>query len=105
MTTQQQVLEADARREVELEEADLKEIMSSPAGRRTFFAWLERCGVMASSFDSNAHTMAFLEGRRSMGIEMLQRIQAVTPAEYLQMMVEHAKTAAERALKLQAAKP
>lgn len=100
MTPEEQ--KEEAKTDLMLEESDMRELMSKPAGRRVFFAWLERCGVMASAFDSNPHTMAFLEGRRSMGVEMLQRLQEMTPKEYLEMMVEAAKAAAEKALKAQA---
>lgn len=90
---------AEARQEAETEEADLLAVMSTPSGRRLFFAFIERAGVTAGAFDPNPHTMAFLEGRRSVGIDLLQRLQQSTPQEYLKMMIEAAQTAAERNLK------
>lgn len=90
---------AEAREAAETEEADLLSVMSTPSGRRLFFALIERAGVTGGAFDPNPHTMAFLEGRRSVGIELLQRLQQTVPQEYLKMVIEAAQTAAERNLK------
>lgn len=89
----------EAKRLKEMEEADLLGVMSTPGGRRLFFALLERSGVMAGAFDRDAGVMAFLEGRRSVGIELVQWLQAATPKEYLRMMTEAAQTAVERSMK------
>jgi hypothetical protein len=89
----------EAKREADLEEADLLGVMSTPGGRRLFFALIERSGVMGGAFDRDPGTMAFLEGRRSVGIELVQRLQMTTPKEYLRMMTEAAQTAVERSMK------
>lgn len=100
----QKVVEAEAERQANVELSDLHEIMSTPAGRRLLYALIDRCGVFGSAFDKDTHTMAFLEGRRSVGIDFTQQLQEAVPEFYLQMIVEHAKRAAEYSMKLQAEK-
>lgn len=46
-----------------------RDIMESEGGRALVHDLINRCGVMAPIF-TDAHTMAYQEGRRSVGIEI-----------------------------------
>lgn len=83
----------------QLEAADLHELLSLPAGRRIFYALIERCGVLSDSFGDGSHArMAAIAGRRSIGIELVAWLQEVTPKLYVEMVLEAAKRAAEESL-------
>ena len=63
----------------------LKSVMSTKDGRELVFSLLDLCQVNASSFSTNALSMAFAEGRRSVGLD-LQRF--LDPDLYLAMLRE-----------------
>lgn len=63
----------------------LKVVMSTKDGREMFFNILDLCQLNACSFSTNALSMAFCEGRRSVGLD-LQRV--LDPDLYLQMLRE-----------------
>lgn len=63
----------------------LKSTMSTKDGREMVFSILDLCQLNASSFSTNALSMAFAEGRRSVGLD-LQRF--CDPESYLQMLKE-----------------
>ena len=62
--------------------------MASPAGRNYIHSWLERCHVFSSSYGSSALGMAFAEGERNIGLQLLADIMRWAPDQYLQMMRE-----------------
>jgi hypothetical protein len=70
-------------------EADLMWQMSGQKGRRVVRHILGTSYVMSPSFNLNALQMAFNEGRRSVGLEMLAVIEHRCPEEYLTMLNEH----------------
>lgn len=63
-------------------------IMSTVNGRGWMYDLLESCHVFASSFDTNALSMAFNEGSRNVGLRVLASIMATAPDEYVRMMRE-----------------
>jgi hypothetical protein len=68
--------------------ADLKWLMSSERGRRIVWRLLDRAGVFRTSFNTNALSMSFNEGRRNEGLVTLQMIHAVCPELYPTMIRE-----------------
>lgn len=68
---------------------DLRWLMKSRQGRRVAHRHLERLGVFQSSFNTNALTMAFNEGRRNEGLRFLGQLNAACPEEYITMLQEH----------------
>lgn len=64
-------------------------LMSSTKGRRFLWRLLARAGVFHSSFNTNAMTMAFNEGRRNQGLELLNRINTFAPDQYMTMVKEN----------------
>jgi hypothetical protein len=79
---------ARAKREREVEEADLKWLMNTKLGRRIVWRLLERAGVFRLSFSSDALAMAFSEGRRNEGLHILARINELCPDLYATMTKE-----------------
>jgi hypothetical protein len=76
--------EADLRKRMasEVEELDLKWLMSSKRGRRIVWRLLEQSGVFRLSFNTNAMQMAFNEGNRNYGNRTLSLIHAHCPELY-----------------------
>lgn len=79
-----------AERARELEIADIKWAMSNPAGRRILWRLLSRAGVFQTTFRLN-NEMAFLEGRRSLGLEFLGDIQGYALKEFVNMLEERTR--------------
>ena len=67
---------------------DLKWLMSSKRGRRIAYRMLEKAGVWRLSFNTNALTMAFNEGRKNEGLSLLANITTHCPDRYSEMMKE-----------------
>ena len=67
-------------------------LMSNAGGRRLVFRLLERAGVMRTVFDPAAKdvaiTMAYAEGRKSIGYRVLDLISRHCPEQYARMMKE-----------------
>lgn len=82
--------EADARKKVVRgqEIADVKWLMSSPRGRRVMWRLLELSGPFRLSFDTNAMKMAFNEGNRNVGNQLLNEVMTLCPELYPVMVKE-----------------
>jgi hypothetical protein len=70
------------------EKGDLKWLMGSKRGRRIVWRFLERAGVFRLSFNTNAMQMAFAEGNRNSGLNMLAQIHTLCPELYPTMLKE-----------------
>lgn len=79
-------LKARLRRETE--ESDYKWLMSTARGRRIVWRMLEQSKVYQLSFSTDAMAMAFNEGNKNFGLQLLATISALAPAEYLEMIKE-----------------
>lgn len=73
----------------ENEEADIKWLMSSKRGRRIVWRLMDRAGVFRSSFNTNSMSMAFAEGNRNYGLQILGIIHTQCPELYPVMMKEN----------------
>ena len=82
--------EADARKKAtrETEIADVKWLMSSPRGRRVMWRLMEISGPFRISFDMNAMKMAFNEGNRNLGNQLLNEVMTLCPELYPVMVKE-----------------
>lgn len=63
---------------------DLKFILSSEQGRRYIWRQLSSCGVFQSSFRTSAE-IYYLEGRRSIGLQLLAEVMECDPEAYIKM--------------------
>ena len=75
-------------RQQRLEQEDLSTVLSVPAGRRLLWNLIERSGAFGASYSPDTHEMAYSEGRRSTGLELMLRIQQRTPNRWLEMLGE-----------------
>jgi len=66
---------------------DIKNVLSSRSGRRFYWRLLSFCGVFESSFTGNSQTF-FLEGKRTVGLKMLDDLNRAQPDAYVTMMKE-----------------
>ncbi len=73
-----------------LRERDVRWLMEAgPKGRAFAYNFLKEAGVWDDSFSSNALVMARNEGRRSVGMKLMNAIHKVCPDAYLTMLNEH----------------
>lgn len=66
---------------------DIRQVLSTPSGRRFYWGLLGFCGVFESSFTGNSQTF-FLEGKRQVGLKMLADLNEAQPDAYVTMMNE-----------------
>ena len=82
----QKAIKRKAREEAD----DFKWLLSSRRGRRIVWRQLERTGVFRSSFNNNSMAMAFAEGNRNLGLQMVAQVHALRPDAYALMVTENA---------------
>ena len=66
---------------------DLKWIFSDRRGRRFYWDLMAHCGVFKNSFTGNSTTF-FNEGKRNVGLKLINDLTVVEPAAYLKMVQE-----------------
>jgi len=69
---------------------DLKWLMGTKRGRRIVHRQLERAGVWQLSFNTNAMTMAFNEGRRNEGLALTNKLMIACSEQWALMIKENA---------------
>lgn len=70
--------------------ADLAKVISSPEGKRVFrHILLTMAGIHRTTFSTNAMSMASLEGRRSMGLDLEAALINASARDYAQMLTAH----------------
>lgn len=77
----------------EQQDADLCAVLSSAHGLRFFRRLLEATGVYQDSFNANALAMANNEGRRKVGLFVVNEITRVCPEKYLEILTLNQKEA------------
>ncbi len=82
--------DAEARKRAQRAER-IKWLMSSPRGRQVMWDILEQTPPVAATFNTNAMQMAYNEGRRSVGVDLLAYVQTTCPDRYFEMLKEHQK--------------
>jgi hypothetical protein len=76
----------------EKEQSDLRWVLSTKQGRRFMWRLLGSAGVFHSSFSTNNASMAFNEGKRNQGLELLNEIIEHCPDKYTTMLAEQKDT-------------
>ena len=89
-TDRKHIKEAEkAARLAERERQDVvRALLQHPSGRAWYLSILERCHMFAASFSKNALEMAFAEGERNVGLQLLNDIMIACPERYVEMMRE-----------------
>ena len=90
---------AQAERRQQQRDNDVRAVLATPEGRR-FLWWLldDLCGLHSSAFGGDMPVLTFLEGRRNVGVALMQHAQALAPDEYVLSLQEHVAAAKEEAL-------
>ena len=65
--------------------ADLREALASPHCRRFLTAILAQCGIYHATESSSPAEMARLEGKRMIGLWIIDRLNLADPTAYLQI--------------------
>jgi hypothetical protein len=80
--------------------ADLRNIVTESFGRRFMYHLIfEVCGVESLSYGTSTEHTIFLEGRRDVGITVLNDFMEKFPEEYMQMILEMTQARQEEFLK------
>jgi hypothetical protein len=66
---------------------DLRAILALESGRRFIWRYLGECGVFRSSWEPSAK-IHFNEGRRDIGLRLLDDVMNANPQSYITMMAE-----------------
>lgn len=85
---QAEIKEREARAQKQLE-VDFVDIMATAGGRRFMWALIGSCHAFHPIFDVDHAVMCLKEGRRNVGLEMIQRINALCPDQYQVMVREN----------------
>lgn len=78
------------------EDEDVLRLMDSAWGRRMAWRLLSDAMVFKSTFSPNNAQMAFNEGKRDCGLQLLARINRLCPEKYQTMVTENAGFAASQ---------
>lgn len=71
-----------------LRDADLRAVLGTEAGRRFVWRLIDGSGVFSQSYAGEALANAFNEGRRAVGIALMQESQTVSSRLYVEMLAE-----------------
>jgi len=71
-------------------EADIGSVLKTPQGRDVIWEILSLCGIYDNQFTGNSGTF-FNEGRRSVGLDLIQMMTDADPTAYARLMLERAK--------------
>jgi hypothetical protein len=77
-----------AKRDRELELADMAFFCGDPRGRRFLWRYIEFCGWRKSSFTGNNSETFFLEGQRNIAMKMIADITQSSPEAFFTMLKE-----------------
>lgn len=73
----------------EVEMHRVRDVMSSVPGREFIYELLISTKIFSTTFNPEFGAMAFNEGRRSVGLQILSQVQAHVPQQYELMMREN----------------
>lgn len=77
-------------------ETDLKAVMGTPTGRRFVWRVIQGfCGSFGKSFNGNTETTIYREGRRAVGVELMEEIQRLAPHLWVEMEQERLRAASD----------
>jgi len=82
-------LSADGKRQHNRKVGDLRSILKKPEGRRFVWELLGDTGVFRSVFALNSNQTSFNEGRRDVGLELLQKLNEADASAFAQMQREY----------------
>lgn len=84
MNMQEQVRQDRASQRAE----DIRWLLDNERGRRVLFGMIDEAGTFSKTFTGNSQSY-FLDGRRSIGLELFHETMELEPKRFLQMWNEH----------------
>jgi hypothetical protein len=81
-------LEKQAKLDERARQETIRALMGTTQGRQWVFERLTASHIFASSFSLDPLQMAFKEGERNSGLQLLNDVMAISPDEYVMMMRE-----------------
>ena len=75
---------------------DLRWLMRHKQGRRIMRRLLGDCGIFSSSFSPDVAVMAFHEGKRSIGLPLIENLMRHIQQDYSTMIEEHRRDGGQR---------
>jgi hypothetical protein len=82
-------MDAEEKRKREQAANDIRTVMATVEGRRLLWHLIDStAGVFSASYGGDALSTAYNEGRRGVGIELMQAIQQVASADYMRALHE-----------------
>ena len=67
--------------------SNLREVVKSTAGKEVLWSILAMCGIYSESFTGNSQTF-YMEGKRAVGLEILQLMEDTDKTLYAKMLLE-----------------
>jgi hypothetical protein len=89
-TSKQEKVQKREERKRERDLSDIRLILKSPEGRRFYWRLMSEAGVFHRSFAGDVNTTLFNEGRRSLGIDLLNDLMDAKPTAFNEMQQEYA---------------
>lgn len=80
----------DSEREQEIFIAQVRDVLRTKAGKRFVWDILSHCGLNSNSFTGNSHTF-YNEGRRGVGLYVLDLLEQADPSIYPNLILEQIK--------------
>lgn len=67
-----------------------REVLRTKAGQKIVWEILAMCGIYSDTFTGNSQTF-YLEGKRAIGLQILQAMEDADPTAYARLLLEHQK--------------
>ncbi len=87
---QQKKDERDAEKERKLLLARVRDVAQTPAGKDFIWELLSMAGIYATTFTGNSQG-AYNEGRRSVGLDIMQLLEEMDPTFYPTLLLQQRK--------------
>jgi hypothetical protein len=68
--------------------SNVRELLKHRGGKDFIWFVLSRCNIYTPSFTGTADGTAFMEGKRSVGLDLLQLIEEADPSAYPRLLLE-----------------
>ena len=79
----------ESKRKRDRELSDIRKIVAMPEGRRFIWRVLTRAGIYTPSFAVEQSIMSFNEGKRNIGLFILEDLMRAKPEAFMQMSQEN----------------
>lgn len=70
--------------------SNMRDVTKTRAGKEVIWAILAMCGLYSESFTGNSQTF-YMEGKRAVGLEILQLMEDTDKTLYARMLLESSK--------------